>query len=184
MNRILGEGGRGKGSVLQKKDRLGFVLWVKGKMARGGVSGGGKREGSPRPGRQRGRQILQVGQVIQRRQTGRRGDNLGDGVLGKGGGRGGALLCLGGEKEDQGGQGRGASRQGPSASRRGRGEGEAIWMVACSCRQDSLAEKAGGGWSSRAVRSAWRRGREVSSWNKVVSRSKRCAAARRAEEVV
>ena len=39
MNRILGEGGRGKGSVLQKKDRLGFVLWVKGKMARGGVSG-------------------------------------------------------------------------------------------------------------------------------------------------
>ena len=45
-------------------------------------------------------------------------------------------------------------------------------------------EKAGGGWSSRVVRSAWRRGREVSSWNKVVSRSRRCAAARRVEEVV
>ena len=65
---------------------------------------------------------------------------------------------------------------------RARRRGKQSGWVACSCRQDASAEKAGGGWSSRVVRSAWRRGRERSSWNKVVSRSRRCAAARRAEE--
>ena len=40
MNRILGEGGRGKGEgVLQKKDRLGLSSGSKGRVARGGVSG-------------------------------------------------------------------------------------------------------------------------------------------------
>ena len=113
-------------------------------MARGGVSGEEKGKVLHVRAGRGGRQILQVGQVIQRRQTGRRGDNLGDGVLGKGGGRGGALLCLGGEKEDQGGQGRGASRQGPSPPGAGAAKGEAIWMGGLQLPPRCLGGKSGG----------------------------------------